>query len=533
MASVSQYDMSLVTNVWLNEGAALYRFKRFEEVVKVCSRILIVEKDSIDALMLMGRAYRSLHKNDQAWDCFSRVTLINPAYAPAMTANTVLLCRSKKFQEAIEHCTSAIRAIPDNPDLWNDLGFVYIHKGDVHAALVHLDKALALDPDHVGALMNKGSALYSMQEFGRALVCFRDIIVIDNKNPFAWNSAGTCHIRLGRSDIAHDYFDRAIALDPTFVKAWFNRGMLLFNEKQYLDARCCFLRVLELQPVHVVARSRLVDCFVALKQFADVILWCPETDKRLVYAKGELLLQKNQLDGARGYFTESQAIDDRYAPSWDGLGRTLLLLKNFPAALAAFDRAIAISPTVGDTFCNRGVVLTHMGDLQGAISSFYTAHVHLPKSASVLAEIGRLYMKLRNPSRAKDFFYSAYQLDSNDPRILSNYAYSLEATGDLSEAMYLLHRFLHDDETKSTVWYTLGALYAKDGNISNAREAFAMYDLYKRHPRSIAPFPTLFQNKSEFDDVLDPPCSFESAFQSLENADVLYTWETLLEDLCR
>ena len=67
-------------------------------------------------------------------------------YAAAQTAIT-----QQDYQTAVTHLNNVLVAQPNNPDVLNLMGFSKRKMGDQTGAMEYYDKALALQPSHIGA----------------------------------------------------------------------------------------------------------------------------------------------------------------------------------------------------------------------------------------------------------------------------------------------------------------------------------------------------------------------------------------------
>jgi tetratricopeptide (TPR) repeat protein len=94
-------------------------------------------------------------------------------------------------------------------------------------AIAAFDRALALKPDYVEALYNRGAALARLNRLQDAIADFERALVIDPKCTEALNNYGTALQILGRNEEAIAYFDRALAIVPNYVEALCNRGTAL------------------------------------------------------------------------------------------------------------------------------------------------------------------------------------------------------------------------------------------------------------------------------------------------------------------
>ena len=70
----------------------------------------------------------------------------NAEYALAQTAIT-----QQDYQSAVSHLNNVLVSQPNNPDVLNLIGFSKRKMGDQTGAMEYYDKALSLQPNHVGA----------------------------------------------------------------------------------------------------------------------------------------------------------------------------------------------------------------------------------------------------------------------------------------------------------------------------------------------------------------------------------------------
>jgi tetratricopeptide (TPR) repeat protein len=82
--------------------------------------------------------------------------------------------------------------------------------------LLRILKALAVDPNHVGALNNKGNTLYSLERYNEAIVYYNKSLAIDPNDFDALYNIGLSLSRLEKYNEAITYFDKALAIDPNY-----------------------------------------------------------------------------------------------------------------------------------------------------------------------------------------------------------------------------------------------------------------------------------------------------------------------------
>jgi tetratricopeptide (TPR) repeat protein len=123
-------------------------------------------------------------------------------------------------------------------------------------AIAAFDRALALKPDYVEALYNRGAALARLNRLQDAIADFERALVIDPKCTEALNNYGTALQILGRNEEAIAYFDRALAIVPNYVEALCNRGTALKALHRSEDAVAAYDRALAANPSFVEALHR-------------------------------------------------------------------------------------------------------------------------------------------------------------------------------------------------------------------------------------------------------------------------------------
>jgi predicted O-linked N-acetylglucosamine transferase (SPINDLY family) len=140
-------------------------------------------------------------------------------------------------------------------------------------------------------------------------------------------------------------FDRAIALNPGFAEAFYNRGNALLELKQLEGALASFDRAIALKPDYAEAHAN----------------------------RGNVLRDLNQFDAALASFDRAIALKPDCAKSYSSRGVILHELNHFDLALASLDRAIALKPDFADAYFNRGNVLRDQKRLGEAVRSFEMA----------------------------------------------------------------------------------------------------------------------------------------------------------------
>jgi len=113
----------------------------------------------------------------------------------------------------------------------------HLEHGRFVEAAAELDHAIAVHPEDAELFYHRGSARLSAGEIEAALGDFEKASELDPKEPRYLAARGLAKFRAGRyvAEVRAD-LDAAIRADDSCYPAWFNRGLVAFERKEYEDA---------------------------------------------------------------------------------------------------------------------------------------------------------------------------------------------------------------------------------------------------------------------------------------------------------
>ncbi len=178
-------------------------------------------------------------------------------------------------------------------------------------------------------------ALASLQAGNPAqaeLVC-RSVLARTPRDPAALHLLGLSLAAQDRLDDALRSLSKAVALQPDYAEAHYNRGNVLRKLRRMADAIAAYDRVVSLRPDFAEAYNNRANALAQTRNFARAL---PDYDRAIALKPPHVDAQYNR------------------ASAFMELGR-------YSEALAAFDQVLALNPRHASAHNNRGIVL---GDLQ-------------------------------------------------------------------------------------------------------------------------------------------------------------------------
>ncbi|HOW84575.1 MAG TPA: sulfatase-like hydrolase/transferase [Candidatus Aminicenantes bacterium] len=149
----------------IERGIVLAEMGRNDEAVAVLDRAAAIIDWDPELWNYLGVAYWNKGDLDRAMEAYERALALDPRYAAVLsnlgTAQAALSMRTKDaalLRRAMDSFKRALEADPRDASAYNGLGAAYRLLGDVEAAISCFEQALALEPGHMQALYNLGTA---------------------------------------------------------------------------------------------------------------------------------------------------------------------------------------------------------------------------------------------------------------------------------------------------------------------------------------------------------------------------------------
>jgi tetratricopeptide (TPR) repeat protein len=169
----------------------------------------------------------------------------------------MLLCDDGRFKDAILMLSKLVEIEPDHQDGWNALGVAHSRAGDEEKAILSLKKSFELNPENGYTARNLG-ALVAKKSPEEALPFLKKAAQILSEDQQAQYGAAFCLLRLGRSNEADPFLNKAIEIDP------YSDIAQLCKEERTKIAQASMRSSSKERP------DAVMYCLAALKKFKEV-----------------------------------------------------------------------------------------------------------------------------------------------------------------------------------------------------------------------------------------------------------------------
>jgi len=147
--------------------------------------------------------------------------------------------RIGNYEKALEKLNKAYDADRNYYSTHNAYGLLYERLGKPAEAERHFKRAIALNNNDSRSKNNYGLFLCQSGRYDEAEEIFLSAAnnPLYNEPEVAITNAGTCALRANKSDLAENYFRRALSRNPSVGAALIQMAQITYDQNKYMNAR--------------------------------------------------------------------------------------------------------------------------------------------------------------------------------------------------------------------------------------------------------------------------------------------------------
>ena len=293
---------------------------------------------------LLGAVYFDKGDMTSAITNFQNCLEVDPNYEPAREKLIQAYQKTGQSNQALRQVEQRVksqqghRSLRDTAESYNRLGTLHYRQGDMDKAIEAFEKALKRSPHHKTAKQNlnqlyrqKAFNALKRRAFDEATPYFQKAVRLDPENATTYRIMGDGYALASEFSEAITYYQKALELAPddaearkNLVLSYNNHGVTLRNRAEWDAAIRVYREALALQPTYQLSKTNLSD-----------VLWQKANARR----------QAGHTDAAIETYLELQKLHpgDTDIPSL--LGELYLKVRDYPAAISAFQQVYTAQPT--------------------------------------------------------------------------------------------------------------------------------------------------------------------------------------------
>lgn len=354
-----------------------------------------------------GAAYLGKRDRAHARDSFNQALKLDPAFFPAAANLAQLDLQDKQPAAARQRFESILKADPKHLAAMLALADLALRDKDEKAYLRWLEKAAAVHPQALQPRIALARYLLAKGEKNKALAVAREAVNAQPDSLAALDLLGATQLSLGDTPNALASYRKLVDRQPGQAAPLIKLASAQIVAKDSDGARKTLQNALRIQP----------DLLDAQLMLGSIEIQGAHLDEALKLAKQ---VQQQKPDNPTGYLLE---------------GDTAFARKDYPAALAAYERGHKLAPS-GFILARQLQVLTatqRPEEGEKRLGDWLARH---PADASTRAVLAESLIKRGQFAAASEQYLRLNASKPNNLLILNNLAWALFEAGDKRAASY-------------------------------------------------------------------------------------------------
>ncbi|ORX90554.1 TPR-like protein [Basidiobolus meristosporus CBS 931.73] len=238
-----EYDQSYVPS-YIKKGAILLDATgNYVSALEEYEKAANLNPDNADVYYHRGQVYLVLGEVDKAIEEYNKSISLNSDFPLSMIQLGVAQYKSGSIMASTATFRKALSRFPENTDVHNHYGELFMDQQRFEEAVTSFDKAIACDPKNPSPLINKGVTIFQWkQDVQEAMDLCKQAVEVDHDNYVAISTLAQFSLQQGQIQEALDYFNQAIEVGRT--------QMELSNSVSFKEAALCQIEFLKRYPEH-------------------------------------------------------------------------------------------------------------------------------------------------------------------------------------------------------------------------------------------------------------------------------------------
>jgi len=316
---------------WLVLAQAYQKTSNLDSARIAAQRVISLDEKNVHGYLLLANIAESQKDKKLAYETLTTGLVEKKNDAQLLIALGGFLLRADSVDRAIVVLTQAKEANPTAAVIYDGLGDAYNRQGVPAYAISQYEKSVDLDSTNAVVYDKLGKLYYKERRYNDAARAYASVVALDPKNKVVLLELAKMYLasRPRQYDNAAKYLKIYVDRFPQEIEAWVMYTESLFFLRKFPDALGAAQRVLKSDAKNSKALRIAATCLYAQKKYKESI----ENYQRLL------------------------AVDTLKVDDWIRLADANVELKQYPAAISAYDGAIRLDPTQSEIYDKVGQAL--------------------------------------------------------------------------------------------------------------------------------------------------------------------------------
>ncbi len=200
--------------LYFNRGAGYMNIKNYDLAIKDFTKAISIDNNFLMAYIYRSNAYALVNDYQLAILDLNKSIEIDSLFSIHIYFNRAsCYFEIKEYQKAIEDFTFYLQHLPNDKEVLNSRGYLYLLTGYYEKAIKDLSKAIHLDHNYAYAYSNRGFAYANIGKFELAFKDFQKSKVLDSTNSVLYKHWGLTLLKLKKYNESLKELEKATTLN--------------------------------------------------------------------------------------------------------------------------------------------------------------------------------------------------------------------------------------------------------------------------------------------------------------------------------
>ena len=266
--------------------------------------------------------------------------------------------------------------------------------------------------------------------------------------------------------------DKGLAEMFYFLSVEANYGLFSKEGALFLNSIALFLQPNKtLSQIWAAELLQSMDLpYMALTYYDKI----PQKSATLKFKQAMLLILNDQKEQAQKIMESLEAGNAHYVPLLTLMGQNYFDLKQYPQALAIYNRLIPLleqdsqNKPLAEAYIARSNVYRQTNQSELIMSDLQKAQILMPQDPMIQNDIGYRYLEMGQTDMGFDLIQQAYQSRPKDPYILDSMAFAYYKKNQPQKALHFAEEALNLRPQNALINMHLGDIYNAVGRVREA-----------------------------------------------------------------
>ena len=388
---------------------------------------------------------------------------------------------SRDFALAARLYNSLLQQSPNDVELLEKLGSIYVKSGDDKKALPYYIKINSIKPKDFDTLNSLGGIYRRLKQYDNSILVLKQALELNTKVDQVNYNLGFTYKFMGKYDEAVDCFESVIQANPTDVLAYNHLGSIYQKRGENQKAIQTFLKGLKVDRNHPILHLNLAKSYEQEGQVKNAMA---EYDAALRSKPGwqdaineysKLLISLNKTKEAKELVSQALAVDPQNSKMHSTMGKIYLLQSDYENSTGEYKKALAIDPNYKSALIGISEALEDNGNAVQAIEYIEKVEKANPDDSKILKRSASVNLSANRVSTASVKIKTLLNKNKDDVEALDLAGQFFIVQNEDAKASNFYKKIQELNPQYVKHWLKASSRYRQIGKLDKAESAIKRY----------------------------------------------------------